>query len=120
MGCYGIGVGRNLATVVENSADKDGMNWPTAIAPFQVHLINLNKDSVQADKVYTTLQKQGIEVLYDDRDEAAGMKFKDADLIGIPVRLVVSAKTKELVEYKERNQNKAQVINLEEVIKKIN
>ncbi len=119
MGCYGIGIGRTLATVVEKHNDEKGMTWPEEIAPFQIHLINLNKESAQSDEIYASLQKQGIEVLYDDRDESAGTKFNDADLIGIPVRLVVSKKTGDKIEYKLRKEDQAELITLEEVINRV-
>ncbi len=119
MGCYGIGVGRTLATIIEKHSDDNGMAWPEEIAPFQVHLINLNKESTQSDEIYASLQKQGIEVLYDDRDESAGTKFNDADLIGIPVRLVVSKKTGDKIEYKLRKEDETELITLEEVINKV-
>lgn len=96
MGCYGIGVGRAMASVIEQSHDEWGPVWPMSIAPYQVHLcsLNPNKDGVReaADKLYDELTAAGIEVLYDDRGEKAGFMFKDADLIGVPFRLVVSPK----------------------------
>jgi len=96
MGCYGIGVSRIMAAVAEASNDENGLIWPMSIAPYQVHLICANQtDSAQvalADQVYDLLNQAGVEVLYDDRDERAGVKFKDADLIGIPIQ-IVSGKT---------------------------
>ena len=92
MGCYGIGVSRILSAVAEVSNDADGIIWPMSIAPYQVHLICTNPSdetqSALAEKVYGELTAAGIEVLYDDRDERAGVKFKDADLIGVPIRVI--------------------------------
>lgn len=96
MGCYGIGLGRLLGTVVEVLADEKGIVWPIAVAPFQVHLVSLGADEnvkKDADALYQVLTEAGIEVLYDDRDIRAGEKFADSDLIGIPYRVVVSEKT---------------------------
>jgi prolyl-tRNA synthetase len=95
MGSYGIGVGRLLACVAEEYNDEHGLTWPVTVAPYQVHLVLLRgKGSPQAeeiaDKLYTDLQAAGVEVLYDDRDESPGVKFTDADLIGLPIRLTVS------------------------------
>ncbi|MGB9587430.1 MAG: proline--tRNA ligase, partial [Armatimonadota bacterium] len=93
MGCYGIGVSRILSAVAEVSNDENGLIWPISIAPYQVHMIcaNVTDDTQRslAEQVYDDLQKAGIEVLFDDRDERAGVKFKDADLIGIPIQIVV-------------------------------
>lgn len=93
MGSYGIGISRLMGVVVEAFADDHGMVWPEMIAPFRVHLIQLGKASDVATKIYETLQDKGIEVLLDDRDATAGAKFADADLIGIPWRVVVSDKS---------------------------
>jgi prolyl-tRNA synthetase len=96
MGCYGIGVGRLLAAAIEANHDEMGMTLPAAIAPFQVYLASLGADPevVQAaDALYGQLQDAGLEVLYDDRDEPPGVKFNDADLIGLPVRVVVSRRS---------------------------
>src|SRR3990167_1439998 len=111
MGCYGIGLGRALGTVVEAHHDDKGIIWPESVAPFRVHLINLEtkkqkNKGTESEEIYNNLQKAGIEVLFDDREDvSAGQKFSDADLIGCPVRLVVSEKTleKESVEIKKRN-----------------
>ena len=88
MGCYGIGVSRILAAAIEQSHDDDGIIWPDNIAPFEVIIIPVNfadeKIRKTAGKIYEELKAKGIEVLIDDRDERAGIKFKDADLIGIP------------------------------------
>ncbi|MDE0071806.1 MAG: proline--tRNA ligase [Caldilineaceae bacterium] len=97
MGCYGIGAGRLMASVVETSNDDDGIVWPMTIAPQQVYLVSLAtrrtpEVTEAADRVYSELMEAGIEVLYDDRDERAGVKFNDADLLGIPVRLTIGAR----------------------------
>jgi prolyl-tRNA synthetase len=96
MGSYGIGLGRLMGVVVETLSDDAGIVWPASIAPFDVHLIRLGDSEGtmrQADELYESLKGSGVEVLYDDRGEQAGTKFADADLIGIPLRLVVSDKT---------------------------
>lgn len=112
MGCYGIGIGRTMGTVVEVSHDEKGIIWPKSITPYQVHLISIGTDEsikVKADELEKQLEKEGISVLYDDRDERPGVKFNDADLIGIPLRLIVSARTMEKngVEWKERTEKEA-------------
>jgi prolyl-tRNA synthetase len=97
MGCYGLGIGRTVAAAIEQNHDKDGIIWPRPLAPFEVLLAGLNPDDEAVKKVteelYGQLLEKGVEVLFDDRDERPGVKFKDADLIGIPVRLVVGAKS---------------------------
>jgi prolyl-tRNA synthetase len=97
MGCYGLGVGRTVAAAIEQNHDQNGIIWPLPLAPFQVLLLALNsKDEAvrkAADDLYEKLVAQGVEVLYDDRDERPGVKFNDADLIGIPIRLVVGGKS---------------------------
>jgi len=94
MGCYGIGVGRLAASVCEARHDGSGPIWPVSIAPWQVHLCCMRSDNREvreaADKLYDGLQKAGIEVLYDDRNVSAGIMFSDADLLGIPIRLIMS------------------------------
>ena len=112
MGCYGIGIGRTLATIVEKFHDDHGIIWPEIVAPYQVHLIGLNLNQVktkqQAEKVYQTLLKSNIDVLYDDREQvSAGEKFADCDLIGIPWRIVVSEKTKDQIEIKRRTESES-------------
>ena len=112
MGCYGIGIGRAMAAVIEQCHDDYGPIWPMTIAPFQVEIIGLNhgKEEVAAAcaKLYAELQAKGIEVLYDDRGEKAGFAFADADLIGVPLRVVISPKTLEqgMVEFKHRDWGK--------------
>ena len=101
MGSYGIGLGRLMGTIVEVLADDKGIVWPEAVAPFQVHLLDLRKK--QDDQLYQILQKNKIEVIYDDREISAGMKLKDADLMGMPVRLVLSDKLEGKIELKRRD-----------------
>lgn len=130
MGCYGIGISRIMGTIAEVSHDDRGVIWPKEIAPFNIHLIAIPSRDKSTDKkvkkvaneIYKNLLALGIEVLYDDRqDVSTGAKFADSDLIGIPLRLVVSEKTleKNSVEWKERNKEKSKLIKLKEVIKKI-
>ncbi len=117
MGCYGIGIARTMSAIVEKHHDEKGIVWPREVAPFQVHLISLAGSEARADEVYKLLTKNGIEVLWDDRREvSAGVKFKDADLIGIPVRLVVSEKTAEQIELKYRLKKESTLIDVHKVI----
>ncbi len=118
MGCYGFGPSRALGTLAEIFNDDKGLIWPESVAPFKVHLINLKQNKKEADKLYDALRKHKIDVLYDDRQEInAGEKLTEADLIGIPYRLVVSQKTKDKIEYKKRWENKARLVSEEEIIK---
>jgi prolyl-tRNA synthetase len=124
-GCYGIGIGRSMGVIVEQHHDDNGIIWPKAVAPFDVHLIDLTKtteEKVESRKVYDSLVKAGIDVLFDDRGVTAGAKFADSDLIGIPIRLVVSSKTleKQSVEYKERASQDTQLIALDKLAYSIN
>lgn len=120
MGCYGIGLGRTLATVVEAHHDDKGIIWPKNIAPFHVYLIVLGKNKNKGEQIYQKLTKDGFEVLYDNRDKVlAGEKFADADLIGAPVRLVISDKTKDKIEWKERSREKADLLQYSEVAEKL-
>ena len=120
MGRYGIGVSRIMGVIAELFADGKGLVWPENIAPFAVHLISLNQDE-EAQEIYEKLQSEGIEVLFDDRDARAGEKFADSDLIGIPWRVVVSGKTISAggVEVKKRSEEDAEVMGVEEMLKKI-
>jgi prolyl-tRNA synthetase len=97
MGCYGIGINRIMASAVELYHDDNGIVWPISIAPFEVLITPVNQDdlavSQAAETIYTGLQEAGIEVLLDDRDLRGGPKFKDADLIGIPIRVTVGKKS---------------------------
>ncbi len=117
-GCYGIGLGRLMGTIVEVSHDEKGIIWPVSVAPFAVQLVALGDDSVRkvADKIYADLTKRKIEVLYDDRDETAGVKLADADLLGMPVRVVVSKKTLDAdsVEIKNRATGKVELVRIDE------
>jgi len=117
-GSYGIGTSRLMGTWVEISNDSKGIIWNKQLSPFDVHLVSIEKNK-EAEKIYEKLQKEGIEVLYDDRDISAGEKFAEADLIGIPVRLVVSTKTKGKIEWKERTSFKASLVEIGKVIEKL-
>lgn len=124
MGCYGIGVTRCVAAAVEQLHDDNGIIWPVSIAPYEAIVVPANyKDEEQvkaAEKIYEELLSQGIETLLDDRTERAGVKFKDADLIGIPVRVVVGKKLGEgIVEYKERTMESATEIALDDAVSKV-
>ena len=115
MGCYGIGVSRTVQAVIEQSHDKDGIIWPASVAPYQVCISLLDPDQAEvaavADKLETELEAMGVDVIVDDRAERPGVKFKDADLIGFPVRVVVGAKglANGGVEVKRRDQDKSQM-----------
>lgn len=121
MGCYGIGVNRTMAAVIEQNNDENGIIWPMSVAPYHVMVVPVNvADSVQmeaAEKIYETLKQSGVEVLIDDRNERPGVKFKDADLIGIPVRITVGKKAGQgIVEYKLRSSSEVKEYSVEEVI----
>ena len=113
MGCYGIGISRLMGVIVEANHDEKGIIWPKEVAPFQVHLLNLGQKK-ESDKLHQDLQEAGVEVLYDDRDKSAGEKFAEADLIGIPTRLIVSEKTlkKDSVEIKKRGEQKTRLVRI--------
>ena len=120
-----MGVGRLMGTAVETSNDENGIIWPEAIAPYKVHLIDLkgkkSKSSQLAGELYDKMTKNGIEVLFDDRDDLrAGEKFADADLIGIPYRIIVSEKTAEndSAEIKKRGEEKSEVLSIGDIIKR--
>ncbi len=121
MGCYGIGVSRLVATTIEQHHDDNGMRWPMSVAPYHVHLVTLGKDDAvvgAARTLYEALERTGVEVLWDDRDERPGVKFKDADLIGIPLRVTIGPKglaagTVELKPRTETDPKKAELIALE-------
>jgi prolyl-tRNA synthetase len=119
MGCYGIGISRTLAAAAEVFRDEKGLIWPADIAPFAVHLISLPGAELRAAEVYKELEKHDIDVLWDDREDSAGVKFADADLIGIPVRLVVSQKTGDNIEFKYRSKKEFDIINLPETIERL-
>lgn len=122
MGCYGIGIGRTMATVVEKFHDEKGIIWPGAVAPFQIHLVGLDlKDESiksKAGKIYKELLDNKVDVLFDDREDVtAGEKFSDADLIGVPIRLVVSRRTGDKIEYKKRNSKETRLLTLLDLLK---
>jgi len=129
MGCYGIGMSRLMGSIIEVHNDDKGMIWPKEIAPFQVHLVSLtSKDESETEKVlntaealYNDLQQAGTEVLWDDRDVRPGEKFGDADLIGIPLRLVISQKSlvDGSIEWKERHESQARLVKQENIIEEI-
>ena len=124
MGCYGIGVGRTLAAIIEQHYDENGIIWPLSVAPYQAIIIPTNTAdetiSAVAEDMHDKLQKAGIEVLLDDRSERPGVKFKDADLIGIPLRVTVGRKAAEgIVEYKERASGAVAEMTAEEAVNKI-
>lgn len=120
-GCYGIGLGRLMATIVEVNYDDFGIIWPKDVSPFILHLLCLQtkdkKVKAASDKIYKSLQKENTEVLYDDRDIRAGEKLKDADLIGIPKRIIVSERTlkNNSVEYKERDKKIVKIIKFNKI-----
>ncbi len=121
---YGIGPTRVMGTLVEIFHDDKGMIWPISVAPYQVHLVGLDlmdpKIKKEAEKVYTSLQNEGVEVLFDDREDVqAGGKFADADLIGVPFRVVISKKTGEKLEVKRRAERETKFLNLEELLKEV-
>lgn len=122
MGCYGIGVTRIIPTLIETSNDKDGIIWPLSIAPYQVMVVALNIASKKvkdiSEEVYDDLTKAGFEVLFDDRDISAGIKFKDADLIGIPIQIIVGEKNakKDMIEIKNRKDRSVTEIKSKDVV----
>ncbi len=121
MGCYGIGLGRTMAAVVEKYHDDKGIIWPESVSPYQIHLIDLNINALTHQRInhlVKQLEAAGIEVLWDDRENvSAGEKFADADLIGIPWRAVVSAKTGEKIELKKRGAPKTKLVDVKEITK---
>src|SRR3990172_2605252 len=121
MGCYGIGVGRLMATIVEVHHDEKGISWPENITPYQTHLIAIGEQRAvnsKAEEIYKKLQTKGVEVLFDDRDESPGVKLADADLIGIPERWVVSENTlkKDSIEVKKRSEEAAKLVKISNLI----
>ena len=124
MGCYGIGINRTLAAVIEQNNDDNGIIWPMSVAPYHAIVVPVNTtDNVQmelAEKIYLELQSSGIEVLLDDRNERPGVKFKDADLIGIPIRITIGKKALDgIVEYKLRKAKEVLELNFEEALVKV-
>lgn len=118
MGCYGLGTSRLMGVLAEKFSDDKGLVWPKSVAPYRAHLIALDGAKAEADKLYDEILKTQIEILYDDRDKTAGEKFADADLIGIPIRLVVSKKTLEQksVEMKKRSETETKLIPISGVV----
>ncbi len=125
MGCYGIGISRIVAAAIEQSNDKFGIIWPPAIAPFEISLITIETDDEEvyktSENIYNEIQGIGLSALWDERNERAGIKFKDADLIGIPYRIVISAKTLKdsECEFKMRSSDKAERWKLSELSAKL-
>jgi prolyl-tRNA synthetase len=122
MGCYGIGVSRVLAAIIEQYHDDDGIIWPSIVAPYKVIVVPTKANDEElmsvANKIYDELMAAGVEVLIDDRNERPGVKFKDADLLGIPLRITVGRRAAEgIVEVKRRNESEASEITSEEAIK---
>ncbi|MFC2014186.1 proline--tRNA ligase, partial [Chloroflexota bacterium] len=121
MGCYGIGLGRLLAAAVEQSHDDKGIIWPLAIAPYHIYFCPLHLEKPQvataAENLYANLKAQGSEVLFDDREESPGVKFNDADLLGVPIRVTISPRTleKNSVEIKKRSEKETELVTLEEI-----
>ncbi|OIP25986.1 MAG: proline--tRNA ligase [Chloroflexi bacterium CG15_BIG_FIL_POST_REV_8_21_14_020_46_15] len=126
MGCYGIGLGRLLAAIVEQNHDDNGIIWPLSVAPYQVYLCPLHMDNPEvasaAEKVYQELENAGIEVLFDDRDESPGVKFNDVDLLGIPLRLTLSPRTlqSQSIEAKWRTKKETRLLPLENLVAEVN
>jgi prolyl-tRNA synthetase len=125
MGCYGIGVSRTIAAVIEQNNDENGIIWPVAVAPFHVHVIPVNvkvdEQRQTSERIVETLRHAGVEVLYDDRPERAGVKFKDADLIGLPLRITVSDKASQegTVEVRVRKNGVSYDVKLEELASEV-
>lgn len=120
MGCYGIGVSRTIAAVIEQHHDEQGIVWPKEVAPFHIHLLALNvkneEQKALSEKLYEQFRSDGIDVLYDDRPERAGVKFKDSDLIGLPVRIAVGKRaSEEIVEVKVRKTGEQLELTLPEL-----
>jgi prolyl-tRNA synthetase len=116
MGSYGIGLERTLASIAEEHRDDDGLIWPISVAPYDVHLVTLPKDSPEVvetgDRVYEALRSAGLDVLYDDREESPGVKFTDADLIGVPLRITIGQRALDAggVELKRRDADAAAIV----------
>lgn len=122
MGCYGIGITRTLAAAVEQNHDEHGIIWPMSIAPYEVMIVPVkwshDASREHAERIYKGLQDAGVDVLLDDRDERAGVKFNDADLLGIPLRVTVGPRGVEAgnVELKARDQGEAEEISCESAV----
>jgi prolyl-tRNA synthetase len=125
MGCYGIGLDRLLAAIIEANHDEQGIVWPDSIAPYPAHLVALSPDKAgvreYAERLYTDLADRRIDVLYDDRDESPGVKFADADLLGMPLRVTVSPRSlgKDSVELKRRSETETTLVPLAEAAERV-
>ncbi len=115
-GCYGIGISRIMGVIVEKFHDKDGIIWPESVAPFQVHLISIGSD---AESLYKELCDAGISVLYDDREIAVGQKLADADLLGMPIRLILSDKNNGKIELKKRTEEKVELLTKSDLLMRL-
>jgi len=118
MGCYGIGLGRLLSTIVELNNDQGGIIWPKETTPFQTHLINIDNEKT-AKELYKKLEQEGISILYDDRNLSAGIKLNDSDLMGIPIRIISSQRNKDKFELKIRNKKETTEYGLNQIINKV-
>jgi prolyl-tRNA synthetase len=125
MGCYGIGIGRTVAACIEQNNDEYGIIWPIPLAPFHVIItpVNINEKSIfeAARNLYDRMVAENIEVIFDDRDERAGVKFNDADLIGIPLRVVVGQKNlaQKNVELKIRKTGENKIVKIDKVVDEV-
>ena len=125
MGCYGIGIGRVAAASIEQNNDDNGIVWPVPLAPFTVHIVPVNvkdEETMKAsEELYSLLTGNGITTLFDDRDERAGVKFKDADLLGMPVRITISTKTlqNDSFEIKERTSSEVEFVPVKDILNKV-
>ena len=124
MGSHGVGVSRTMAAIVEQNYDEDGIIWPLSVAPYQVVVTIVNmkvEEQVElGEKLYTELQDLGLEVLLDDRTERAGVKFKDSDLLGTPIRITVGKKaTENIVEYSLRKDKEKEEVEVANIVDKI-
>ena len=125
MGCYGLGIGRTVAAAIEQGHDEKGILWPVPLAPFEVTVMSLNPNDPQvtdvSNKIYRELSSSGVDVLYDDREERAGFKFKDNELIGIPYQVIVGSKgvAKGVVELGFRKTGEKKEVVIDEVVSEI-
>ena len=125
MGCYGIGISRTMAAAVEQNSDENGIIWPIPIAPYHVIVVPVNSNNEEqrqtANSIYKILGQEGLEVILDDRDERAGVKFKDADLIGIPIRITIGPKAlqENKVEMKKRWEKEVELVEIDKVRERV-
>ena len=124
MGCYGIGVTRTLASIIEQHNDENGIIWPMEVAPYHVVVIPANSKNEEqmkvAEEIYNKLKTMKLDVLLDDRNERAGVKFKDADLMGVPMRITVGKKVSEgEVEFKLRSNSEVETLSIEDVYNRV-